>query len=158
MDLTCPFKPKLNDSFNKNIKNDNINVFQRLYNAKNENRKIETEMKLKKKFNFYSDDNPNDYLSNKNYKKNYNIKTYNNKRSSSKDDNSYINSINKTINNDNNDKTDFYNENKKNYFKKSYITILKAKYIKYFELFNFDYVWKWDDKEQRPRLLFEYEI
>ena len=136
LDMTCPFKPKLNDSFNKDIKNDNINVFQRLYNAKNENRKIETEMKLKKKFNFYSDDNPNDYLSNKNYKKNYNIKTYNNKRSSSKDDNSYINSINKTINNDNNDKTDFYNENKKNYFKKSYITILKAKYIKYFELFN----------------------
>ena len=138
LDKTCPFKPQLNDSFNKDIKNDNINVFQRLYNAKNENRKIETEMKLKKKFNFYSDDNPNDYLSKKNYKKNYNIKTYNNKdkRSSSKDDNSYINSINKNINNDNNDKNDFYNENKKNYFKKSYITILKTKYIKYFELFN----------------------
>ena len=138
LDMTCPFKPKLNDSFNKDINNDNINVFQRLYNTKNGNRKIETEMKLKRKFNFYSDDNTNDYLNNKNFKKNYNVKTYNNKpkRSSSKDDNSYINSINKTINNDNNDKNDFYRENKKNYFKKSYITILKAKYIKYFELFN----------------------
>ena len=138
LDLTCPFKPKLNDSFNKNIKNDNLNVFQRLYNIKYENRKLATEMKLKKKFNFYSDDNTPDFLYKKNIKKYNNIKTENNNsnRDSSKNDNSYINSINRIINEDNIDKDDFNKENKKNYIKKSYITILKAKYIKYFELFN----------------------
>ena len=139
LDLTCPFKPKLNDSFNKNIKNNEGDVFQRLYNIKYENRKLATEMKLKKKFNFYSDDNTPDFLYKKNIKKyNNNIKTDNNNsnRDSSKNDNSYINSINRIINEDNIDKDDFNKENKKNYIKKSYITILKAKYIKYFELFN----------------------
>ena len=138
LDLTCPFKPKLNDSFNKNIQNNDLNVFQRLYNAKNENRKIETEAKLRRKFNFYSDDNLSDYDNKKNLKFRHNFKTYNNimNRTSSKNDNSYINSINKNINNDNIDKDDFNKENKKNYIKKSYITILKAKYIKYGELFN----------------------
>ena len=138
LDLTCPFKPKLNDSFNKNIKNNEGDVFQRLYNIKYENRKLATEMKLKKKFNFYSDDNTPDFLYKKNIKKYNNIKTENNNsnRDSSKNDNSYINSINRIINEDNIDKDDFNKENKKNYIKKSYITILKAKYIKYFELFN----------------------
>ena len=138
LDLTCPFKPKLNDSFNKNIKNNEGDVFQRLYNIKYENRKLATEMKLKKKFNFYSDDNTADFLYKKNIKKYNNIKTENNNsnRDSSKNDNSYINSINRIINEDNIDKDDFNKENKKNYIKKSYITILKAKYIKYFELFN----------------------
>jgi hypothetical protein len=138
LDLTCPFKPKLNDSFNKNIKNNEGDVFQRLYNIKYENRKLATEMKLKKKFNFYSDDNTPDFLYKKNIKKYNNIKTDNNNsnRDSSKNDNSYINSINRIINEDNIDKDDFNKENKKNYIKKSYITILKAKYIKYFELFN----------------------
>ena len=138
LDLTCPFKPKLNDSFNKNIKNNEGDVFQRLYNIKYENRKLATEMKLKKKFNFYSDDNTTDFLYKKNIKKYNNIKTENNNsnRDSSKNDNSYINSINRIINEDNIDKDDFNKENKKNYIKKSYITILKAKYIKYFELFN----------------------
>ena len=138
LDLTCPFKPKLNDSFNKNIQNNDLNVFQRLYNAKNENRKIATEAKLRRKFNFYSDDNLLDYENKKNFKYRNNLKTYNNinNRNSPKNDNSYINSINKNINNDNIDKDDFNKENKKNYIKKSYITILKAKYIKYFELFN----------------------
>ena len=138
LDLTCPFKPKLNDSFNKNIQNNDLNVFQRLYNAKNENRKISTEAKLRRKFNFYSDDNLLDYENKKNFKYRNNLKTYNNinNRNSPKNDNSYINSINKNINNDNIDKDDFNKENKKNYIKKSYITILKAKYIKYFELFN----------------------
>jgi len=138
LDLTCPFKPKLNDSFNKNIKNNEGGVFQRLYNIKYENRKLATEMKLKKKFNFYSDDNTPDFLYKKNIKKYNNIKTDNNNsnRDSSKNDNSYINSINRIINEDNIDKDDFNKENKKNYIKKSYITILKAKYIKYFELFN----------------------
>ena len=138
LDLTCPFKPKLNDSFNKNIQNNDLNVFQRLYNAKNENRKIATEAKLRRKFNFYSDDNLLDYENKKNFKYRNNLKTYKNinNRNSPKNDNSYINSINKNINNDNIDKDDFNKENKKNYIKKSYITILKAKYIKYFELFN----------------------
>ena len=138
LDLTCPFKPKLNDSFNKNIQNNDSDVFQRLYNAKNENRKIETEAKLRRKFNFYSDENLCDYEIKKNLKNRNNYKTYNNivNRTSSKIDNSYINSINKNINNDNIDKDDFNKENKKNYIKKSYITILKAKYIKYGELFN----------------------
>lgn len=138
LNLTCPFKPKLNDSFNKNIKNNEGDVFQRLYNIKYENRKLATEMKLKKKFNFYSDDNTPDFLYKKNIKKYNNIKTDNNNsnRDSSKNDNSYINSINRIINEDNIDKDDFNKENKKNYIKKSYITILKAKYIKYFELFN----------------------
>ena len=138
LDLTCPFKPKLNDSFNKNIQNNDINVFQRLYNMKNENRKIATEAKLRRKFNYYSDENLCDYENKKNLKYRNNYKTYNNieNRTSSKNDNSYINSINKNINNDNIDKDDFNKENKKNYIKKSYITILKAKYIKYGELFN----------------------
>jgi len=138
LDLTCPFKPKLNDSFNKNIQNNDIDVFQRLYNMKNENRKIATEAKLRRKFNYYSDENLCDYENKKNLKYRNNYKTYNNNenRTSSKNDNSYINSINKNINNDNIDKDDFNKENKKNYIKKSYITILKAKYIKYGELFN----------------------
>ena len=138
LDLTCPFKPKLNDSFNKNIQNNDIDVFQRLYNMKNENRKIATEAKLRRKFNYYSDENLCDYENKKNLKYRNNFKTYNNNenRTSSKNDNSYINSINKNINNDNIDKDDFNKENKKNYIKKSYITILKAKYIKYGELFN----------------------
>ena len=138
LDLTCPFKPKLNDSFNKNIQNNDTDVFQRLYNMKNENRKIATEAKLRRKFNYYSDENLCDYENKKNLKYRNNYKTYNNNenRTSSKNDNSYINSINKNINNDNIDKDDFNKENKKNYIKKSYITILKAKYIKYGELFN----------------------
>ena len=138
LDLTCPFKPKLNDSFNKNIQNNDTDVFQRLYNMKNENRKIATEAKLRRKFNYYSDENLCDYENKKNLKYRNNFKTYNNNenRTSSKNDNSYINSINKNINNDNIDKDDFNKENKKNYIKKSYITILKAKYIKYGELFN----------------------
>ena len=138
LDLTCPFKPKLNDSFNKNIQNNDIDVFQRLYNMKNENRKIATEAKLRRKFNYYSDENLCDYENKKNLKYRNNFKTYNNNenRTPSKNDNSYINSINKNINNDNIDKDDFNKENKKNYIKKSYITILKAKYIKYGELFN----------------------
>ena len=138
LDLTCPFKPKLNDSFNKNIQNNDIDVFQRLYNMKNENRKIATEAKLRRKFNYYSDENLCDYENKKNLKYRNNFKTYNNieNRTSLKNDNSYINSINKNINNDNIDKDDFNKENKKNYIKKSYITILKAKYIKYGELFN----------------------
>ena len=138
LDLTCPFKPKLNDSFNKNIQNNDTDVFQRLYNMKNENRKIATEAKLRRKFNYYSDENLCDYENKKNLKYRNNYKTYNNieNRTSLKNDNSYINSINKNINNDNIDKDDFNKENKKNYIKKSYITILKAKYIKYGELFN----------------------
>ena len=138
LDLTCPFKPKLNDSFNKNIQNNDTDVFQRLYNMKNENRKIATEAKLRRKFNYYSDENLCDYENKKNLKYRNNYKTYNNNenRTSSKNDNSYINSINKNINNDNIDKDDFNKENKKNYIKKSYITILNAKYIKYGELFN----------------------
>ena len=138
LDLTCPFKPKLNDSFNKNIQNNDLDVFQRLYNTKNENRKIATEAKLRRKFNYYSDENLCDYENKKNFKYRNNYKTYNNmeNRTSSKKENSYINSINKNINNDNIDKNDFNKENKKNYIKKSYITILKAKYIKYGELFN----------------------
>ena len=139
LDLTCPFKPKLNDSFNKNIKNNDINVFDRLYNAKNENKKLATEMKLRKKFNYYTEDNKSDYLSKTPPKKYKNVISENNNiknRNSNEDDNSYINSINKTIDNENNDKSYFNNENKKNYFKKSYITILKAKYIKLVELFN----------------------
>ena len=138
LDLTCPFKPKLNDSFNKNLQNNDTDVFQRLYNMKNENRKIATEAKLRRKFNYYSDENLCDYENKKNLKYRNNYKTYNNieNRTSLKNDNSYINSINKNINNDNIDKDDFNKENKKNYIKKSYITILKAKYIKYGELFN----------------------
>ena len=136
--MTCPFKPKLNDSFNKNIKYDNLNVFQRLYNTKKENKKIATEVKLKRRIKSNIDSNSYDNLNLKPLKKHKNLKTYDNinNRNSNDDDNSYINSINKTINNDAIDKSYFDNENKKNYFKKSYKTILNAKYIKYVELFN----------------------
>ena len=138
LEINCPFKPKLNDSFNKNIKNDNLNVFQRLYNAKNDNKKIATEVKLKRRIKLNTDDNTYDNSNIKPLKKYKNLKKYDNatNKTSAGDDNSYINSINKTINDDNIDKSYFNNENKKNYFKKSYITILKAKYIKCVELFN----------------------
>ena len=138
LEINCPFKPKLNDSFNKNIKNDNLNVFQRLYNAKNDNKKIATEVKLKRRIKLNTDDNTYDNSNIKPLKKYKNLKKYDNatNKTSDGDDNSYINSINKTINDDNIDKSYFNNENKKNYFKKSYITILKAKYIKCVELFN----------------------
>ena len=26
-----------------------------------------------------------------------------------------------------------------------------------FKLFNFNYVWKWDEKQKRPRLMYEFE-
>ena len=138
LDLTCPFKPKLNYSFNKNIKNDNLNVFQRLYNTKNENKKMATEVKLKRRIKSNIEENTYDNLDLKPFKKYKNKTVYDNinNRTTIDDDNSYINSINQTINNENNDKSCFNNENKKNYFKKSYITILKAKYIKCVELFN----------------------
>ena len=138
LDLTCPFKPKLNDSFNKNIKSDNLNVFQRLYNTKTENKKMAKEVKLKRRIKSNIDENTYDHLNLKPFKKYKNKTIYDNinNRTTNDDDNSYINSINQTINNDNIDKSYFNNENKKNYFKKSYITILKAKYIKYVELFN----------------------
>ena len=137
LDLICPFKPRLNDSFNKNLKNDNSNVFDRLYNIKDENRKLTTEIKLKRKFSFYNDVDKSGNSNKKSYKKYINYKTYNNINNRNiNDDNSYINSINKTINDDKNDKSDFDKENKKNYIQKSYATILKVKYFKLVELFN----------------------
>ena len=138
LDLTCPFKPKLNDSYNKNIKMDNLNVFERLYDTKNENQRLKTEIKLRRKFMTNLENNYNDYNQiKKPIKTNNNLKTYiQKKRSTLNEDNSYINSINNNINSDNIDKSEFNNENKKNYYKKSLITILKAKYIKYVELFN----------------------
>ena len=139
MDLICPFKPKLNDSFNKKIKKgDNLSVFQRLYNEKNENKKLVNEVKLKRKLKSDINDKTYNYSDKKPFKKYKNFKIYDNIKNKkyNDDDNCYINSINKTINDENIDKSYFNKENKKNYIKKSYITILKAKYLKCVELFN----------------------
>ena len=138
MDLFCPFKPKLNDSYNKNIKSQyNLNVFQRLYNAKNENKKMATELKLRRKLKSDINDKTYNYSEKKPFKNIKNFQTIDNlKDRKYNDDNCYINSINKTINDENNDKSYFDKENKKNYIKKSFVTILKAKYIQCVELFN----------------------
>ena len=135
--LNCPFKPKLNKSYNKCNKNIDTNVFKRLYTLNNNN--LKNKIKIIRKIN--SKTNNDRYINSTN--KSYFKPTITrgpinpNQRNLSADNKYYyINDLNETMKENKIYEYNFKKSNKMNYLKRSNNLILKAKNIKYSELFN----------------------
>ena len=133
MALICPFKPKLNKSYNKNNRNIQTNVFDRLYASKNNN--LINRIRINKKINSRE---KNDFSMNKSNNKPAIARRtiHPRKINLSVDYKSYSKDLNEskkeTIISENNIKK----SNKINYMKKSNNIISNAKHMKYKELFN----------------------
>lgn len=137
MDLNYPFKPKLINSFHKQINNRESNVFARLYKNKINNYKDKYKIMLK---NIYDSKRNNEiYSLTNNFKRIIKTKSPDkiHRRHISEDNTqSYKKILNDNIKNNQIMKDNFENMNKIDYLKKSNNIITKAKTIKYKELFN----------------------
>ena len=135
MILNYPFKPEINKSYNTHIKNNTNNVFKRLYTPNNK----KNDIKLYRRYNQNINNQIYNLLTNKcNYEPTYKKKTnYVYKKNLSEDiNNKYLNSLDENIKLNIINKYNFNKSNKKNYLQKSNDIILKAKCLKYNELFN----------------------
>ena len=140
MILNYPFKPKLNKTYNCHIKNSENNVYNRLYTIKNDDiLKDIRKIRLYRRFNTNINNELNNFLTNKiNYKSILKKQSNNiHQKSISEDINKkFMSYLGENIKSDKINNYKFKNSNKKKYLQKSNNIILKAKNIKYKELFN----------------------